>query len=360
MAETFLDDYVQCRRCEFVGPEGCVFDHYVREELDCLNTPFQCKLCPARFYRKQQARAHKNRDHYQPASTFRQMFWGSLKDLTVDDMVRRPAFLRGNRPGRSSQDRPRRPKRTRNQARPEPRVPVQLRLGPRPASPRCPAETVGASTSNSEPIYGNDVQTDAVASGLHASSAVTPSAGQAIATAECAPVTERDAQARQSDSESSRGDISSSDSDDSDTGNLSDRTDRTTAYKRRPRQEMRYSPQPADARADTVQGREQPVDEHSQPGVAHKGDSMLRDAIQQLTQELKLMRQEFQTVTETQQTVIQELRETNRQLREVNEYHQFVLEIKHRKHQASAGLVEQCRAASQRRRNQQQARSNNQ
>ena len=34
MAHNYLEDYVQCRQCSFIGPEGCVIDHYVREELD--------------------------------------------------------------------------------------------------------------------------------------------------------------------------------------------------------------------------------------------------------------------------------------------------------------------------------------
>ena len=101
MAGQYLDDYVQCQRCEFIGPEGLVVDHYVRQELDHITTPFQCKLCPAKFHWKQQAQVHKNRDHRQLTSTYRQMFWGSLRDLRVDDMVWRPAFLRGNRPGRA-------------------------------------------------------------------------------------------------------------------------------------------------------------------------------------------------------------------------------------------------------------------
>ena len=57
------------------------------------------------------------------------MFWGSLRDLTVDDMVRRPAFLRGNRPGMVCQDAVPKPERGRDRSRPGARVPIHARLG---------------------------------------------------------------------------------------------------------------------------------------------------------------------------------------------------------------------------------------
>ena len=129
MANNYLEDYVQCRRCSFIRPEGLVLDHYVREELNRQTTPFQCKLCPTQFYWKQKARVHKNRDHRSQTATFRQIFWGSLRDLTVNDMVRRPAFLKGNWPGMVWQDEAPKPRRGRERSRSATRVPVQAWLG---------------------------------------------------------------------------------------------------------------------------------------------------------------------------------------------------------------------------------------
>ena len=90
----------------------------------------------------------------------------------------------------------------------------------------------------------------------------------------------------------------------------------------------------------------------NQPGVSGlNDDKMLRDAVLQLTQELTTMRQEWRTATESQQVLVETLKETNKQLLEVNEYYQFLLEIENRKHWASTELIEQCRAAAQKKRN---------
>ena len=99
----------------------------------------------------------------------------------------------------------------------------------------------------------------------------------------------------------------------------------------------------------------QPMAVTNQPGVSGlNDDKMLRDAVLQLTQELMTMRQEWRVATESQQVLVETLKETNKQLLEVNEYYQFLLEIENQKHQASAGLIEQCRAVAQKKRNLQQ------
>ena len=86
----------------------------------------------------------------------------------------------------------------------------------------------------------------------------------------------------------------------------------------------------------------------TQPSVTGPNDeSMLRDAVLQLTQELTAMRHEWRASVEAQQVMIETLKETNKQLQEVNEYHQFLLEIENRRHLASAGLIDQCRATAQ-------------
>ena len=87
----------------------------------------------------------------------------------------------------------------------------------------------------------------------------------------------------------------------------------------------------------------------TQPSVTGPNDeSMLRDAVLQLTQELTAMRHEWRASVEAQQVVIETLKEMNKQLQEVNEYHQFLLEIENRRHLASTGLIDQCRATAQR------------
>ena len=180
-------------------------------------------------------------------------------------------------------------------------------------------------------------------------------------TAECkptaepvAPAKEPEASVKESDSESSRAESSSSDSDDSDTDNL---TDHSTCFKQLPRKKVQYPSNPISMRAKAKHTRhKQQTAEVEQPGLAYQGDSMLKDAVQQLTQELSAMRRDFKTVAETQKTVVHELQEMNKQLVEINQYYQFVLEMENRKYQASAGLVEQCRAANQQHRSQQQSR----
>ena len=124
--------------------KGCVIDHYLREELDDKTMPFQCKLCPARFYRKHPARIHKNRDHCMHTEPFRRAFWGSLRDLRTTDMVRRPAFLRGNRPWRTAKV-PAQATPSRNEdPNAEPRVPARARLGRKRSAPLHPQEAKGS------------------------------------------------------------------------------------------------------------------------------------------------------------------------------------------------------------------------
>ena len=66
------------------------------------------------------------------------------------------------------------------------------------------------------------------------------------------------------------------------------------------------------------------------------------------------MQQEWQAAIESQQVLVETLKEINKQLLEVNEYYQFLLEIENWKHQASAGLIEQCHAVAQKKRHLQQ------
>ena len=153
MTEKYLEDYIECRRCDFVGPEDMVVNHYIREELCRGTAPFSCHLCPAIFHRKQQARIHKNRDHKQRTSPFSHIFYSNLQDLRVNDMVRRPAFLRGNRP--SNQHWTRWSQRTMAQPLPEPRTPVQTRLGPRCPSLKCPTEAMSTADHASIPDAEN-------------------------------------------------------------------------------------------------------------------------------------------------------------------------------------------------------------
>ena len=346
----YLEDYVQCRQCSFIGPEGCVIDHYVREELNRKTTPFQCKLCPARFYRKQTARLHQNRDHRSRTATFRHMFWGSLRDLTVDDMVRRPAFLRGNRPGMVCQDAVPKPRRGRDQSRPVARAPIHVRLGHRcSAIPRLKEDSQApdyeAISDDDNEIYDNIMAgADQYIQGAAAPGSQTSSlTGCPSATEPAAPVARLDPD--------SRADSGSSDSD----SDADDRSDRTTCYKRRPRQQAVDTnlSTAAQVEANDVVP-EQPMATVTQPSVAVPNDeSMLRDAVLQLTQELTAMRHEWRASVEAQ-VVIETLKETNKQLQEVNEYHQFLLGIENRRHLASAGLIDQCRATAQRKRTLQQ------
>ena len=351
MANNYLEDYVQCRRCSFIGPEGLVLDHYVREELNRQTTPFQCKLCPVQFYRKQKARVHKNRDHRSQTATFRQIFWGSLRDLTVDDMVRRPAFLKGNRPGMVQQDEAPRPRRGRERSRSATRVPIQARLGrkrsvtPRPKDDK-PAQGYEAISDDDNEVYDNVMAgADQYVQGAAAPSGQTSSlTGSPLATEPEAPVAGLDPD--------SRADSGGSDSD----SDADDRSDRTTCYKRQPRQQSVDTPLSTAAQAENNDAvPEQPMAAVTQPSVTGPTDEgMLRDAVLQLTQELTAMRHEWRASLEAQRVVIETLKETNKQLQEVNEYHQFLLEIENRRHLASAGLIDQCRATAQQKRTLQQ------
>ena len=175
--------------------------------------------------------------------------------------------------------------------------------------------------------------------------------GQVSSQTSCPSATEPEAPVAGLDPDS-RADSGSSDSDSDADG----RSDRTTCYKRRPRQQVVDTPLSTAATAEANDAvPEQPMATATQPVVASPSDnSLLRDAVLQLTQELTAMRHEWRASVEAQQVVIETLKETNKQLQEVNEYHQFLLEIKNRRHLASAGLIDQCRATAQRKRDLQQ------
>ena len=351
MAHYYLEDYVQCRQCSFIGPEGCVIDYYVREELDRKTTPFQCKLCPARFYRKQTARVHKNRDHRSCTATFRHMFWGSLRDLTVDDMVRRPAFLRGNRPGMVGQDAVPKPQRGRDRSQPVAKVPIHARLGHKHSATPRPREDSKAPDYEAISDDDNEIYDNVMAGADQGIQGAAAPVSQASSMGECPPVEEHNAEVTGPDPDT----IADSGSSDSDS-DADGRSDKTTCYKCLPRRHMADVPRSAaatDEANDVDQG--QPMAVTNQPGVSGlNDDKMLRDAVLQLTQELTTMWQEWRAATESQQVLVETLKETNKQLQEVNEYYQFLLEIENRKHQASAGLIEQCRAVAQKKRNLQQ------
>ena len=174
---------------------------------------------------------------------------------------------------------------------------------------------------------------------------------QASSMGECPPVEEHNAEVTGPDPDT----IADSGSSDSDS-DADGRSDKTTCYKHLPRRHTADVPRSAaatDEANDMDQG--QPMAVTNQPGVSGlNDDKMLRDAVLQLTQELTTMRQEWRVATESQQVLVETLKETNKQLLEVNEYYQFLLEIENWKHQASAGLIEQCRAAAQKKRNRQQ------
>ena len=306
--------------------------------------PFQCKLCPARFYCKQTAHVHKNRDHHSRTATFRLMFWGSLRDLTVHDMVRRPAFLRGNRPGMVCQDAVPEPQRGRDRSRLVAKVPIQARLGRKHSTTPHPKEDSHALDYEAISDDDNEIYDNVMAGADKGIQGATAPASQASSMGECPPVEEHNAEVTGPDPDT----IADSGSSDSDS-DADGRSDKTTCYKCLPRRHMADVPLSAVAMAeahDAAPG--QPIAMTNQPGVSDlKDDKTLKDAVLQLTQELTAMRQEWQTATKSQQILLETLKETNKQLLEVNKYYQFLLEIENRKHQASAGLIEQCHAAVQ-------------
>ena len=233
--------------------------------------------------------------------------------------------------------------------------------GPRCPSLKCPTATASTSDHASIPDAEN-ARLSVVATVDQPTGGAAVPEGQLTTTAECMPTAEPEALAKEpeapikeSDSESGRAESSSSDSD---TDNL---TDHSTCFKQLPRKKVQYPSNPISLRAKAKHTRrKQQTAEAEQPALAYQGNSMLKDAIQQLTQELMAMRRDFKTIAETQKMVVHELQEMNKQLVEINQYYQFVLEMENRKYQASAGLVEQCRAANQRHRSQQQAESGDQ
>ena len=197
----------------------------------------------------------------------------------------------------------------------------------------------------------NEVYDDVMAGAdQYVQGAAAPSSQTSSLTG-CPLATEPEAPVARLDPDS-RADSGGSDSD----SDADDRSDRTTCYKRQPRQQSVDTPLSTAAQAENNDAvPEQPMATVTQPSVAGPNDeSMLRDAVLQLTQELTAMRHEWRASLEAQRVVIETLKETNKQLQEVNEYHQFLLEIENRRHLASAGLIDQCRATAQRKRTLQQ------
>ena len=288
---------------------------------------------------------------------FRQAFWGSLHDLRTTDMVRRPAFLRGNRPWRTAKV-PAQATPSRNEdPNAEPRVPARARLGRKRSAPSHPPEAKGSADYDLVSDGESNMYPDIIPEAEAGANTTAITEDQATVPAEQSQIREQEAEASEPTSDSSTDNSSSSSDSDSDTDD--NRSDRTTCYKRRPRGRTTDTPTAGTVAADGEPA--QPISEADHTGVPDTCDNMLlRDAIKQLTQEMVTMRQEWKTVSETQQGLVQELKETNKQLQEVNEYYRYLLELEHRKQVATTGLMEQCRTAAQKKRIQKQGASSGQ